>query len=158
MGTRAVIAKPDGDGWKGRYHHWDGYPSGLGATLIAAKDKHFGGDLAKMTKHLIDDEKVGWSTINVVNPAGPPSWDELASRNVNPQSYTARGETHPDEDGMWIHSTDKEVSGAEWAYVLFEDGIDVYEGDYGVFGVGGGNFKLLRRIAWGDVEAMQKVD
>jgi hypothetical protein len=37
MSTRAVIARqtdPDDPGcWEGRYHHWDGYPSGLGRAL-----------------------------------------------------------------------------------------------------------------------------
>lgn len=35
MGTRSVIAKPHGDGFMGKYCHWDGYPSGVGAALWA---------------------------------------------------------------------------------------------------------------------------
>lgn len=159
MGTRAVIAKPLPDGeWKGRYHHWDGYPSGLGVTLIKAKDEHFGGDLDKMITHLIDNEKIGWSTINVENPAGPPSWEDGTAEHVNPQSYTARGEKPKGEDGWWIHSTDAEASGTEWAYVLHPEGIDVYIGDGGAFGMGGGNFRLLARIPWGDAEAMEQLE
>jgi len=26
MSTRCIIAEPHGDGWRGRYSHWDGYP------------------------------------------------------------------------------------------------------------------------------------
>ena len=33
MSTRGVIARKDGDGFTGRYHHLDSYPSGLGQTL-----------------------------------------------------------------------------------------------------------------------------
>lgn len=32
MSTRSAIARPAGDGWEGRYHHFDGYPSGVGAA------------------------------------------------------------------------------------------------------------------------------
>ena len=34
MGTRSVIAVKTDTGWKGRYCHWDGYPSGVGANLL----------------------------------------------------------------------------------------------------------------------------
>ena len=34
MGTRSIIAKRDGDAVRAIYCHWDGYPSGVGATLL----------------------------------------------------------------------------------------------------------------------------
>lgn len=34
MGTRSIIGKRDGDTVKVIYCHWDGYPSGVGATLL----------------------------------------------------------------------------------------------------------------------------
>ena len=52
MGTRGAIGKPMADGWISRYHHWDSYPTGLGLTLITAKDLFFGGDLDAMIKKL----------------------------------------------------------------------------------------------------------
>ena len=163
MSTRAIIAKPSGvnGNWKGRYHHWDGYPSGLGVTLITARGQHFGGDLTRMIAHLIDGERVGWSTINVENPAGPPSWSDdhdAARASGNPQSYSARGEKAKGKSGQWHTNADADAAGCEWCYVLRESGIEVFEGDYGAFGAGGGNFRRVALIPWGDAEAMARLD
>ena len=69
MSTRAAIARAvdKGDGgihFEGRYHHWDGYPTGLGATLYEAYNGFFQRDLDAMLKYLVDDHPAGWSTIN----------------------------------------------------------------------------------------------
>jgi hypothetical protein len=69
MSTRAAIAravdKPGGGiHFEGRYHHWDGYPTGLGRTLYQLYNGYFERDLDAMLKFLIDDHPGGWSTIN----------------------------------------------------------------------------------------------
>lgn len=64
MGTRGVIARAKGDGWEGRYHHWDSYPRGLGKTLWDLYHGFFNQDKEAMTKFLIDEHPAGWSTIN----------------------------------------------------------------------------------------------
>jgi hypothetical protein len=207
MGTRSIIAKPQGDGWEGAYHHWDGYPSALGVTLLELHATHFGGDVDAMIRYLIDDEPVGWSTINRADWSLPKSWDDdhdpaspcgecgqeiwrhyaqyypegdAGDPMVNggrrkglilpdqvmqlghsfvrvkapkgPQSYSARGEG----DGTDRHhySTDDDFAGAEWVYVLCPSGIMVFEGDLGMFGCGGGNFRDPRLVPWGDMTAM----
>lgn len=63
MSTRSIIARAVGDGFRGRYHHWDGYPTGLGKALWGLHRGHFEGDLARMLRALIDDHPAGWSTI-----------------------------------------------------------------------------------------------
>lgn len=67
MSTRAVIARmSNGNPLKfvGRYHHWDGYPSGLGAELYGLYRGHFDRDLDRMLAVLLDEHPAGWSTIN----------------------------------------------------------------------------------------------
>lgn len=64
MSTRAVIARKTKAGFAGVYHHWDGYPSGLGATLFEVRNKFYAGDTERMLKFLIDAHPGGWSTIN----------------------------------------------------------------------------------------------
>ena len=65
MSTRSCIARKTGvDGFSGVYHHWDGYPEGLGATLFKLYRGHFARDLPAMLTYLIDDHPAGWSTIN----------------------------------------------------------------------------------------------
>ena len=63
MSTRSVIARPTETGFLGRYHHWDGYPAGLGATLYENYRGHFQRDLDAMCRFLLDDHPAGFSTI-----------------------------------------------------------------------------------------------
>lgn len=68
MSTRAAIARPTNDGegeitFAGRYHHFDGYPTGLGAALFELYHTQFDRDLDKMLKVLIDDHPGGWSSV-----------------------------------------------------------------------------------------------
>jgi len=70
MSTHATIVRLEPDGMAtSNYHHFDGGPSSLGATLwrLAQPDGPFGGDVDKMLTTLIDDHPAGWSTINDVD-------------------------------------------------------------------------------------------
>lgn len=62
MSTRSVIGyRINGIKWKGTFHHWDGYPSGVGVTLLElAKER--GTDFIR--KEIVDKHAGGWSTIN----------------------------------------------------------------------------------------------
>lgn len=91
MSTRAAIARPNGDGFLGRYHHWDGYPQGLGQTLYelaqSNEKRHamelpptpWNGDVEQMLKVLIDDHPAGWSTINGADFSLLPGFIEMGS-------------------------------------------------------------------------------
>lgn len=94
MGTRSVIAEPHGDGFRGRYHHWDGCPTGLGSTLWDLYHGHFAQDTEAMRKYLVEDEPVGWSTINSANFALPKAWND----SQDPDSLCAKCEAP-----MWRH-------------------------------------------------------
>lgn len=63
MSTRGAIAQPIPGGWRGRYHHFDSYPSGLGQTLWKLYHEHFDGDIERMWQVLLYDHPAGWSTI-----------------------------------------------------------------------------------------------
>jgi hypothetical protein len=126
MGTRAVIAEPFGDGWRGRYHHWDGYPSGLGRTLWQLQRDATLGDAAAMRRYLITDERVGWSTINGADWSLPKGWrDGYGDEPHGPQSYSARGET----EEQWIDSQGDD-GGTEWAYVIGNATLMIWERIY----------------------------
>lgn len=104
MGTRSVIAEPFGDGFRGRYHHWDGYPSGLGHQLWDLYHGHFAGDVEAMTTYLITDEPVGWSTINGADFDQPKGWHDAH----DPQSPCALC-----PEPMWRHYAQYYPSGGE---------------------------------------------
>ncbi|MCP3063734.1 hypothetical protein LXT21_33665 [Myxococcus sp. K38C18041901] len=62
--------------WRGVYHHWDGYPTGLGQYLLAAVERA-GGDIQAVVGRLIDESPWGWSTClggkdGERNPEGNP--------------------------------------------------------------------------------------
>lgn len=83
MSTRAVIARLNGvNGFAGRYHHWDGYPMGLGATLweLSQTDGPFGGDIERMLHVLIDEHPGGWSTINGADWSQEPGYTEWTAK------------------------------------------------------------------------------
>ena len=63
MSTRSCIARGTVDSFTGVYHHWDGYPSGLGAEIWKLFHKKYKGNEAKMLKALIDDHPAGWSSL-----------------------------------------------------------------------------------------------
>ena len=48
----------------GRYHHWDSYPAGLGATLWNLYHGYFNKNIEKMLGFLIDEHPAGWDNIN----------------------------------------------------------------------------------------------
>lgn len=94
MSTRAAIARPNGDGFLGRYHHWDGYPDGLGQALyeLAQPNRNrnlmnlpptpWDGDVEKMLEVLIDQHPAGWSTIIAADFSLLPGFIELGSPTV----------------------------------------------------------------------------
>lgn len=159
MSTRSCIAKPDGDAWKGRYHHSDGYPTGMGRSLIDMFHGYFAGDLDAMVAYLIDSEPVGWSFILGTDLSIGPQWLEWDAypkdddgfadfSKIGPQSFTARGEVpFHDEDGTgdWIRPGDD--TDTEWVYVLTPMGIFI--------GVGTQTPEWM--VAWDDVDYRTKL-
>ena len=65
MSTRSAILLPieDGAAAIGRYHHFDGYPTGLGIELHRLYRESFGEDYRAMVKTLIFSHPSGWSNI-----------------------------------------------------------------------------------------------
>jgi len=130
MSTRGCIARSTGEGtFKGVYHHWDGYPSGLGATLFQIYRTHFGRDLEAMLNFLIDQHPAGWSTINNADfklPAGfqEPKYRQKRNDDADyskpiphgPICY-CHGERHEEPSAI----TEEDDCGMEWAYVFDVD-------------------------------------
>jgi len=133
MSTRAIIARPDPDhGWAGRYHHWGGYPKGLGRSLWQALNGHWRGDVAAMLKVLLDDHPAGWSCIVDVDWSLEPGWCANWQDGDNarrPECYCHGARQDPPRPWLYPHQD----AGAEWVYVLDADArtMAVYEGRTG---------------------------
>ena len=120
MSTRGVIARKTEKGWRGRYHHSDSYPSGLGKTLFGLANGFFKGDLKKMLRVLID-EHTGWATINDKDFVWPPQYLDYGSTQheaaklmgANPPACYCHGMRN--EEG-WIVTPKQGPQ--EWGYVI----------------------------------------
>lgn len=123
MSTRGIIGIKTAKSWKGREHHWDAYPTGLGKTLWELYHGHFKKDLQKMLKVLLEDHS-GWSTINRCDWAKEPGYDCPGKisivehpkewQNKRPQCYC-----HGDraEKLSW-QTPEGDDGGAEYAYIF----------------------------------------
>ena len=122
MSTRAAIVRltcVSPVRWAGRYHHWDGYPSGLGATLWELYHGHFKRDLDAMLKVLLDDHPAGWSSLHAADFDQKPGFAEpLDSTNQSanqPQCYCHGDRAEP----AWeVTHENAAGSGCEWAYAF----------------------------------------
>jgi hypothetical protein len=118
MSTRSCIARVTGEGkFTGVYHHWDGYPTALGATLYDLYHDHFNCDLDAMLKYLIDAHPAGWSTINGADFNLPAAYD--SDRRGDPHGPACFCHGGRQEKAQPV--TQDDDMGMEWAYVFDEE-------------------------------------
>lgn len=100
MSTRAAIGRTAGDTFAGRYHHFDGYPLGLGCqfAIMAAQAP----DLGAFLTYVVDEHRAGWSDISNANCYCHRTWED--------------GPSDPNE-GDLITDCDLFI---EWAYAINE--------------------------------------
>ncbi len=139
MSTRAVIAIPDGDGFKGRYVHNDGNPRHLGYELGMLVSDH---GLESVIKTLITDSPIGWSivargmlalpsggwSVNSGNFALIEGWGVAYTRN-DASELAAEDDWY---DMAYCSSADSDI---DWVYVLNVHGFLAMSHSYGVPGL-----------------------
>ena len=120
MATRSCIVRTSDNGstFKGVYHHWDGYPEGLGQTLLSLYVGHFRRDLSAMLRFLIDDHPAGWSTINGGDFNVEPGFD-----GDGPQCYCHGVRS---EEAWEVTEENASGSGCEYAYAFDEENETLY--------------------------------
>ena len=81
MSTRSLIGvytnKEKGE-WRGTYHHWDGYPTGLGKGLWDIYHTYYKDLLGAMVEFIIDAHPEGWSTLVGRDFTKRPTWQDPA--------------------------------------------------------------------------------
>lgn len=175
MGTRSAVCEPHGDSYRGRYAHWDGYPTAMARSLWALVERD-GLDVVRQT---IIHDHYGWSTINTDQTVSTPRQLRQAERkrdawrkgggfwsplNDDPL-YDAYSFSIGKNDGRFAqvagygiaYTTEQGQSspdewigpsddyGTEWRYVLGDDGLWIYVG-YGE------NPRLLSTHRWDEPE------
>lgn len=118
MATRGIVAIATNEGWKGRYSHWDNYPSRMVAVLgeLVQRD-----GLEKVQQTLIL-ENASWSQIEPLAKSGENS---LYEQHKCVEGY---GYAHTDievlEDSYFTHE-DTELAWCEWLYIIHADILEV---------------------------------
>ncbi len=153
MSTRGCIARLQGGNpleFKGVYHHWDSYPSGLGRMLFRLRKMEFGSDTEAMLKALIDEHPSGWSTIVGTTFRMTPGFrqGDTPDNDVAPQCYCHGNRNEP----AWtVTHRNATGSGVEFAYVF--DGATMFVlGSYG-----GDGDKMVGMFGCGDEHAVWRV-
>jgi hypothetical protein len=155
MSTRATVAEPHGDSWRGRHTHSDGYPTGRGRALWALVAR----DGLETVRQTIIHDHYGWSFIDPDMPSfegvkpnrdaefgtpehgaylyGPdgiygdgrfvivPGYG-VAYTTAGPEQGVAHGPQSSEDD--WYGPHEKWGTGDhEWSYVLADDGLWVFK-------------------------------
>ncbi len=178
MSTRAFIARKTGPAdneygctFEGRYHHSDGYPSGLGKFLADALIDQFHGDVEALLRRLIDSSaaRCGWSTIvgrdlflQPVSPEQSLDYYRAWRDNPCPQTehayhktpvcYAARG---TEDEDLLTQTCD--LGWLEWGYLFDAEALEVWQLSYSrppvrVVRI---PYDLLPYVRW---EALEEVD
>lgn len=124
MSTRSVIARKTREGFTGVYHHFDGYPSGVGAQLYQLYNGHFDKYIKDMMHTLIDEHPAGWSNINGTDFNLDPGFVNHGSSDSNrPQCY-CHGDRHEEAHGFIKMQGDN--WGTEYAYAIDEQELTMW--------------------------------
>jgi hypothetical protein len=151
MSTRAIVAEPHGDSWRGRHTHSDGYPSGRGQTLWALVAR----DGVETVRKTIIHTYFGWSSIDPTQqdfigvppdqnaPYGSPAYDAymfspggmygdgrfvvvpgygVAYTTAGPAEGVRHGPQSSEDEWFGPHEQ-YGFSDKEWAYVLADDAL-----------------------------------
>lgn len=111
--------------WKGRYHHFDAYPTGLGSALWRHLHGHFKGDLKKFLK-VLTEEHTSWQTIchRQMSFKWRPRYPESGVKKEIAETFKAcapecfcHGDSGVEMDD-WLWSHQNAILGARWAYVF----------------------------------------
>jgi hypothetical protein len=120
MGTRSAVCEPHGDSYRGRYVHWDGYPTGVGARLIELVQRD---GIEKVRQTIIHDH-YGWSSLHQQELS--PSYQDGRFVVVPDYGVAYVAEAGQVSEDEWI--TPGADYGTEWRYILADDGLGVLAG------------------------------
>lgn len=119
MATRSVVAIPHGDAWRGRYVHYDGYPTNMGPALTGIVRRV---GLAKAVETLVESH-YGWSSID------PNTTAEDFGYAADAKTVEGYGICYADNVPDNWHTPEHEPW-TEWAYVLTAGGLLVVKQGY----------------------------
>jgi len=149
MSTRSVLAIQNGDGFKGRYAHYDGYPTNRAVQLFQTYKELFN-DAELVRQYAVKPNLNGhWSSYC------PPS--EVSEREAD-KTITGMNRPTYNEDTSnegWIYS-DGDHWGTEWAYVIGDKALSVFSWRYE--GEGEGSWVFSGAYDWDKEHDWEKLE
>lgn len=124
MATRGIIAVQRAGGFRGRYVHWDNYPSRL-VDVLGSIAKREG--LTQMVTTLINDN-ASWSVIDDEQgtEVGMLGYDK---DNIIKGYGVIHSDMNPLDDLLWFTEKSTDFAGAEYLYVIRGEGLEVFNLD-----------------------------
>lgn len=120
MATRWIIAQAESDSWRGRYGHWDGYPSGVGAQLWKSYHEEMEHNAERLL-HFLTQEHVGWSYICGCDLTKPPHMHNIGKDDGAAQCYCHGDDGQPMKNAasedVWT-TREGDTLGCEYAYII----------------------------------------
>lgn len=113
MSTRSIIAEPYGDGWRGRYCHWDGHPKTKVPQFVELVLR----DGVETVRSVIIHKHYSWSQINPAYKPDPTTQFEIVD---------GYGEAHNDGEVHWFTHLETELAWAEYVYILGDKELFVF--------------------------------
>ena len=126
MATRSIVAEPYGDGWNGRYVHWDGSPSTRVAQLQLLISKYG----VEEVRDTIIREHFSWSSLNTATKGLGEHDDKSRFAFVDGYGIAHTDIALSEADNWLFRHTDKDFAGSEYIYILGDKAIIVCEWDY----------------------------
>lgn len=125
MSTQSSVGIPHGDGWRGRYINWNGYPTWQARVLLEIVQRD---GVEKAAKTLVTGRNYGWSLIySDTNKEGIKNGKKLlGKRSRIVPGYglaytTVEDQSRPDD---WVTPETAE----EWNYVLGPKSLHIFAG------------------------------
>jgi len=113
MATRCIIAEPYGDGWRGRYSHWDGYPDAKVPQLLTLVKR----DGVETVRKVLLHDNYSWSAI-----------DPDCVLDTGNKVVAGYGVAHNDLDDVpeFFTQSDTDFAWTEFLYILGDASVLVF--------------------------------
>lgn len=141
MGTRSAVG-PDSTVKRGRYVHWDGYPSGVGKALLAIVQR----DGVERAREVITANFYGWSTLDPEKKAGEPY---LGANRAHIVPGYGEAYSHAEQPDGWV--TETSTWGIEFGYLLGDDALHVHRVSFN------GQWTPIATIPYADADAADQI-
>lgn len=123
MATRSIVAKPHGNGWYGRYVHWDGAPE----TRLPILQRMVARDGVARVREVLLHENTSWSSLCDTQTELDENDD--ADRMKAVANYGVAHTDLPSDDEWEFTQENPEFAWSEYLYILADDSIVVCKWD-----------------------------